>query len=101
MRRLREVADERGAAALVRDDGDLRLALCELEHRADEVPARAAEEPGGPDDPCVFACRCFPMQLRAPVRGERVGLIRFDVGLALGAVEDVIRRVRDEWCSDL
>src|SRR5262249_35517001 len=66
----------------------------EVEHRADKVPARPAEEPGAADDPAVTDV-ALALQLRAAVDGERPRLVRLDVRRALPPVEDVIRREVD------
>lgn len=87
--RLGEMADVRGAPALVVDHAHLVALGAEAEHRADEVRARPAEEPGAPHDPAL-AHLAFPEELRAPVGGERACLVRFDVRLALRPVEDVV-----------
>src|SRR5262249_38723377 len=87
-----EVADVRRRAALVVDDGDLVALLPEREHRAEEVLARPAEEPGGAHDPGVLAGRSFAQELRPPVRRLRVRRVRLEVRLRLAPVEDVVAR---------
>src|SRR5262249_38157980 len=66
----------------------------EVEHRADKVPARPAEEPGAADDPAVTDV-ALALQLRAAVDGERPRLVPLDGRRALPPVEDTIRREGD------
>ena len=55
-----------------------------------------AEEPRRAHDPRLLARRRLAVELRAPVRGERVRPVRLDVRRALAPVEDVVGRVVDE-----
>ena len=85
----RQVADVGGRAALVVDDAHLVPLGPEAKHRAHEVVASPAEEPGAPDDPAVPHL-ALAEELRAPVRAERRRLVGLDVRRALRAVEDVV-----------
>src|SRR5437763_2478612 len=67
-----EMADVGRAAALVGDDLHLVALRAQPQHRANEVRARRAEEPGGSDDPGVIACGALGLKLRPAVGGERV-----------------------------
>ena len=87
-----QMPDVGRAAALVVDDRHLLLFDAQPQHRPYEVVSRGPEEPRAAHDPGILARRSFPVQLRAPVDGERVGRVRFDVRIVLAAVEDVVRR---------
>ncbi len=80
-------------ADLIADDEDLAVIGGEAQHRLDEVAAADAEKPRGADDEVALVGGCgrvLPGQLRAAVGRERRRLVGLDVGLALGAVEDVV-----------
>ncbi len=96
LRGRREVAGVGRAAALVVDDGDLVALGAEAQHRPDEVVADRPEEPRGAHDPGPLAGRRLAVELRAAVGAERMGRVGLEVGLALGAVEDVVAREVDE-----
>ena len=66
-----------------------------VEHRPDEVLARPAEEPRAAHDPALPHL-ALAVELRAPVRRDRLRLVRLDVRLALAAVEDVVGREVDD-----
>ena len=90
-------------ADLVADDEDLAMVGGEAEHRLDEVGAAGAEQPGGADDEVALvggAGRLLPGQLAAPVCRERRGLVGFDVGRALAAVEDIVAADVDDRGAD-
>ncbi len=76
-----EVPDVGGAAALVVDDRNLVPLGAEPEHRAHEVVARLAEEPGRADDPRTLAGGRLAVELRPAVGGERDGRVGLDVRL--------------------
>ena len=63
-------------------------------------PGRA-EEPRAAHDPGALAGRGLGVQLRAPVGRKWRRAVRLHVGRSLAAVEDVVRRVRDQWSAEL
>src|SRR5215211_2041581 len=99
-RGLGQMADEGRRADLIRDDRDLVLLSPQREHRPQEVPPGRTEEPGAAHDPAVAHLE-LARELRAPVRRERIRLVRLDVGLPLRAVEDVVGRVVDDRSPQL
>ena len=97
--RVGEVAGERRAAELVVDDAQ-RVALAgEAEHGRDEVPAVAAEQPGGADDRVLVGRGrrdgVLTGELGAPVRALRRRRGGLQVRLGRRPVEDVVRRDLD------
>ena len=73
LRRLGEMPDVGGAAALVVDDSDLVAVATESQHRAEEVLGR---RPKSHDERTIQArspAARLAVQLRASVRGERPG----------------------------
>lgn len=85
------MADIRRATHLVGNDTHLVLLLREREHRAHEVAARPAKEPGRPDDPAL-ADLLFSCQLRPSVCRKRIRLVGFHIRLSLATVEDIVGR---------
>src|SRR5918996_1547044 len=67
-----EMRHVRRRSTLVVDDRDLLAFGAEPEHRAHEVVAGGAEEPGAADDPRPGPRGCLAAELRPTVRGERI-----------------------------
>jgi hypothetical protein len=88
------------AAALVVDHRNLGALGPEPEHRPDEVIARRPVEPGAADNPAV-ADQPLALEFRTAVGRDRSRLVRLEVGLALGAVEDVVGREVDDGRPEL
>ena len=88
-----------GTTVLVCHDADLGAILGQPQHGAHEVLAVGRINPGRPKHEVVGRSAGdppFALQLGAPVGGDRSGGVGFEVGCALGPVEDVIgRQVQD------
>src|SRR5215831_8583662 len=97
--RRREVTDECWAPALVVDDRHLVPLLAEPEHRPQEVVPRGAEEPRSAGDPGIAGGR-LALELRSPVRRERIRPVGLDVRLPFASVEDVVRREDGERSAE-
>src|SRR5207302_7054647 len=80
-RRRREMADVRGRAPLIVDDGDLVPLDAEPQHRPDEVRAGRPVEAGAADDPRLLTGGRLAVELAPAVRGQRARRVRPDVRL--------------------
>ena len=101
LRRLGQMARVGRAAPLVGDDRHLVALAAEAQHRPHEVLRRLAEQPRAADDPRLAAGRRLAVQLRTSVGAERSRRVRLQIRRGLPAVEDVVRRERDERRAEL
>ena len=100
-----EVAGVGGCAGLVEDNLELRLFGRQAEHRADEVLAEFAVEPGGAQDDMLATHAgdgLLAMELGQPVDARgRAGLLFAAGGVVWVAAEDVVRADVDQQAAGL